>query len=270
MKIQDWSLRKSQKKKIVMTTCYDAWSARIIAETSVDSVLVGDSAAMVMHGHDSTLPIDTQSLAYHVSAVARGMQSAISNKTSKGKFIVGDLPFLSYRKGLKEAMDAVELVMKAGAHAVKLEGLQGHEDIVKHIVGSGVPVMGHLGLTPQSVHGLGGYKVQGRSDEVAKQLLADALKLQDLGAFSVVLECVPSVVGDKITQELAIPTIGIGAGPKCDGQVLVLQDLLGLSGNKFKFVRTFANGEGWMKEALENFSNATRSKDFPNINESFE
>jgi len=270
MKIQDWPLRKTQNKKITMTTCYDAYTARIIAESSVDSVLIGDSAAMVMHGHDSTLPIDTHTLAQHVSAVARGMQIAVNNKTSKGKFLVGDMPFLSYRKGLSAAMDCVEAIMKAGAHAVKLEGLRGHEDVVKNIVGSGVPVMGHLGLTPQSVHGLGGYKVQGRSEAIAQQLLEDARTLQELGAFSVVLECVPTALAEKITKELSIPTIGIGAGPHCDGQVLVLQDLLGLSGNNFKFVRKFANGEAWMKEALEAFSSATQSKEFPNIKESFE
>ncbi|MEZ4814235.1 MAG: 3-methyl-2-oxobutanoate hydroxymethyltransferase [Bdellovibrionota bacterium] len=270
MKIQDWSQRKTQNKKITMTTCYDAWSARIIAETTVDSILIGDSAAMVMHGFDSTLPIDSESIASHVAAVSRGVQMAVNNKTSKGKFLIGDMPFLSYRKGITEAMNSVEVLMKAGAHAVKLEGLRGHEDIVKNIVGSGVPVMGHLGLTPQSVHGLGGYKIQGRSEVIAKQLLEDALELQELGAFSVVLECVPTALAQKITQELSIPTIGIGAGPHCDGQVLVLQDLLGLSGNKFKFVRKFADGESWIKEALEAFSTATQSKDFPNMDESFE
>lgn len=270
MKIQDWSQRKTQNKKITMTTCYDAWSARILAETTIDSILIGDSAAMVMHGFDSTLPIDTPTLAQHVAAVARGMQSAIASKTSKGKFLVGDMPFLSYRKGMLAAMDAVEVIMKAGAHAVKLEGLKGHEEIVKNIVGSGVPVMGHLGLTPQSVHGLGGYKVQGRNEGIAQQLLEDALTLQELGAFSIVLECVPTQLAEKITKELSIPTIGIGAGPHCDGQVLVLQDLLGVSGNKFKFVRNFGNGEAWIKEALENFTLATQSKDFPNVNESFE
>lgn len=206
----------------------------------------------------------------HVSAVARGMNVAVQSQTGKSKFLVGDLPFLSYRKGLTPAMDAVEQLMKAGAHAVKLEGLRGHEEIVKNIIGSGVPVMGHLGLTPQSVHGLGGYKVQGRNDAIAQQLLEDALKLQDLGAFSLVLECVPSALAEKITNHLSIPTIGIGAGPQCDGQVLVLHDLLGFTGNKFKFLREFSNGQNWMKEALEKFSEATASKNFPNINESFE
>ncbi len=262
MKLQDWSQYKTQKQAITMTTCYDAWSARILANSSIDALLIGDSAAMVMHGHENTLPIDTDTMAMHINAVAKGSQ----NK----KFLIGDMPFLSFRKGLVPAMNCVESLMQAGAHAIKLEGLSGHEEIVKHIVGSGVPVMGHLGLTPQSVHGLGGFKVQGRNDEVAAQLLEDAKKLQDLGAFSLVLECIPFSLAQKITQALDIPTIGIGAGPHCDGQVLVLQDLLGLSGHNFKFVRPFAEGEKWMTDALEKFSSAVKSKDFPSMKESFE
>lgn len=262
MKLQDWSQFKSKKQPITMTTCYDAWSARILAQSSIDALLIGDSAAMVMHGNDSTLPIDTHTMALHVAAVANGAQ--------KKKFLIGDMPFLSFRKGLATAMDCVEALMKAGAHAVKLEGLRGHEEIVKHIVGSGVPVMGHLGLTPQSVHGLGGFRVQGRNDEVAQQLVEDANKLQDLGAFSIVLECIPFSLAQKITQSLDIPTIGIGAGPHCDGQVLVLQDLLGLSGHQFKFVRPFAEGEKWMSAALESFATAVKTKDFPAMKESFE
>jgi 3-methyl-2-oxobutanoate hydroxymethyltransferase len=261
LKIQDWNNYKTKKQKLVLTTCYDSWSARILGETPMDAILVGDSAAMVMHGESSTLPIDTHTMALHVAAVARA---------NKKTFIIGDMPFLSYRKGLTAAMDCVESLMKAGAHAVKLEGLRGHEDIVKNIVGSGVPVMGHLGLTPQSVHGLGGYKVQGREKEIANQLIEDAQKLQDLGAFSLVLECVPSVLAEQITNKLSIPTIGIGAGPHCDGQILVLHDLLGLSGHKFKFVRPFADGESLIKDALNKYAEAVKNKDFPSINESFE
>lgn len=260
MKIQDW--KKSPTQKYVLTTCYDAWSARILADSPIDAVLVGDSAAMVMHGENSTLPIEVSTMALHVAAVARGMKDK--------KFIIGDLPFLSYRKGLSAAMNAVEALMKAGANAVKLEGLRGHEEIVHHIVGSGVPVMGHLGLTPQSVHGLGGYKVQGRQSQVADALVEDTLKLQDLGCFSVVLECVPTALAEKITKATSLPIIGIGAGPHCDGQILVLQDLLGLSGQSFKFVRPFAQGETWMKDALTQYADAVKSKDFPSIRESFE
>lgn len=265
LKIQDWAAHKSKNgksQKLALTTCYDAWSARIVAESSVDAILVGDSAAMVMHGENSTLPINTHTMSQHVAAVAKGSQGK--------KFIIGDMPFLSNRKGIAVAMDCVENLMQAGAHAVKLEGLKGHEDVVKNIVGSGVPVMGHLGLTPQSVHGLGGYKVQGREKEIADGLLEDALKLQELGAFSVVLECVPYSLAQKITEDLSIPTIGIGAGPHCDGQILVLHDLLGLSGHRFKFVRPFLEGESLIKEALEKYSTAVKSKDFPAMNESFE
>jgi 3-methyl-2-oxobutanoate hydroxymethyltransferase len=262
MKIQDWSAAKLKNQKLALTTCYDAWSARILAESPIDAILVGDSAAMVMHGESSTLPIDVHTMSLHVAAVARGVNGK--------KFVIGDMPFLSNRKGVQVAMDCVQSLMKAGAHAVKLEGLRGHEDVVKNIVGSGVPVMGHLGLTPQSVHGLGGYKVQGRESEIATQLLEDAKALQDLGAFSVVLECVPYSLAQRITQSLSIPTIGIGAGPHCDGQILVLHDLLGLSGQSFKFVRPFANGEVVVKNALAEYSAAVKSKDFPSMNESFE
>ena len=258
MKIHDWTKGKS----LVVTTCYDAWSARILADSPVDAVLVGDSAAMVMHGHPTTLPIDNKTMEQHTAAVARGLNGK--------KFLIGDMPFLSFRKSFDTVMNSVEGLMKAGAQAVKLEGVRGHEKLVEHIVGSGVPVMGHLGLTPQSVHGLGGFKVQGREKSVAEKLIQDAKTLQELGCFSLVLECVPAALARQITSELSIPTIGIGAGPDCDGQVLVLHDLLGLSGQKFKFNRQFANGEVWMKEALDKFATAVRSKDFPNISESFE
>jgi len=217
---------------------------------------------MVMQGSESTLDVSVSEMARYVKNVAVGL--------NKKKFLIGDMPFLSYRKGLKPAMDCVEALMQAGANAVKLEGLKGHEEIVEHIVGSGVPVMGHLGLTPQSVHGLGGYKVQGRTEKVATQLLEDALKLQDLGTFALVLECVPSQLAEKITNTLSIPTIGIGAGSACDGQVLVLHDLLGLSGHSFKFVRPFFDGKAMLLNALDNYSEAVHQKSFPNASESFE
>ena len=258
MKIQDWKKNNS----IVMTTCYEAWSARILADSPVDAVLVGDSAAMVVHGHNSTLPIDVATMAQHVAAVSRGLNGK--------KFIVGDMPFMSFRKELTDVMTSVEELMKAGAHSIKLEGARGNEALVKHIVQSGVPVMGHLGLTPQSVHGLGGYRVQGRSKEVADQLIEDALILQEQGCFALVLECVPSQLAQQITEKLSIPTIGIGAGPHCDGQILVLHDLLGLSGQSYKFVRPFAQGEEWMKQALNAYASAVKSNDFPSIKESFE
>ena len=263
MKLHDWV----KGKNLALTTCYDAWSARIIAESTIDAVLVGDSAAMVMQGHDTTLNIDVDAMAYHTGAVARGL---FSTPTKEKKFLIGDMPFLSFRKDVTTAMNCVEKLMQAGAQAVKLEGLRGHEHIVKHIVGSGVPVMGHLGLTPQSVNGLGGWKVQGRDKAVADQLALDAQALQELGCFAVVLECVPSSLATRITQALEIPTIGIGAGPDCDGQVLVFHDLVGLSGSTYKFVRPFADGKTLITNALNSFVSSVQQKKFPALEESFE
>jgi 3-methyl-2-oxobutanoate hydroxymethyltransferase len=170
-----------------------------VARSQVDAILVGDSAAMVVHGHDTTLPATLSLMAMHTRAVARA---------AGGKFVIADLPFLSYRKGIPAAMTAVGLLVRNGAHAVKLEGVEGHGDVIRQIVGSGVPVMGHLGLTPQSVHRFGGFRVQGRSDAAAAALVEQAHQLEDLGCFAVVLECVPAVLGARLTAELTIPTIG--------------------------------------------------------------
>lgn len=246
---------------ITMLTCYDYSFARLLNETDVDALLVGDSLAMTVLGHSSTLPVSSETMALFVGAVARGATK---------KFIVGDLPFLSYRKGLREAMTAVEVIMKAGAHAVKLEGLEGQSEIIRHIVTSGVPVMGHLGLTPQSVHQLGGYRVQGREEKAKQQILLEAEKLQELGCFSVVLECVPSELANEITKSLTIPTIGIGAGAGTDGQILVLQDFLGLNVDfKPKFVRTFSNQAAQTSEAISAYVAAVRERTFPSVDESF-
>ena len=253
---------KNENRLLSLCTCYDSWSAQLIAESSIDAILVGDSVAMVMHGHDNTLAATTEMMAMHVSAVSRGVNSK--------KHVIGDLPFLSYRKGLSAAMESVEDIMRAGAHSVKLEGTWGHEDVIKNIIGSGVPVMGHIGLTPQSIHGLGGFKVQGRGQDQADDLVKQAQTLQELGCYSLVLECVPSAVAQKITALLDIPTIGIGAGVDCDGQILVLQDLLGFNkGFKPKFLRTFFNGAESIEVALENFCQEVKNKNFPNAEESY-
>lgn len=252
---------KAEGRPLSMVTCYDAWSAKIIDQTEIDLILVGDSVAMVVHGHDSTLPATPELMALHTAAVARGCRT---------KPIVADLPFLSYRSDLKTAMDAVGLVMRAGAHAVKLEGVWGHEAVIQNIVGSGVPVMGHLGLTPQSIHGLGGYKVQGRSQDAAQDLFDQALTLERLGAFAIVLECIPSELAARITKGVSIPTIGIGAGAQVDGQVLVLQDLLGLNGEfKPKFLRKFINGETAIHQALNEYHDCVRERRFPSPEESY-
>lgn len=252
--------KKKQREKITLITCYDFWSAKILNETSVDAILVGDSLAMVMYGHETTLPATVELMNAHVAAVVRG---------AKDKFVIADMPFLSFRKGLKSAMDAVEKFMVSGAHAVKLEGVWGHERVVGHIVESGVPVMGHIGLTPQSVHQLGGFKIQGKTDSAVENLVAQAKKLQDLGCFSIVVECVPQAVGKFIASELKIPVIGIGAGKDVDGQVLVLHDVLGLSQKKLKFARGYANGLGLVHEAVDSFCRDVKGHLFPGDGESF-
>lgn len=259
--ILDFHAKKVSQQKISMITCYDYTSARIAAASDVDCLLVGDSLAMTMHGHKTTLNASVNMMALHTAAVARG---------AGDKFIVGDLPFMSYRKGLTANMTYVEKIMKAGAHSVKLEGAEGNLQLVRHMVDSGVPVMGHLGLTPQSVNQLGGFKVQGRDEKAQKKIMEHALQLQDAGAFCVVLECVPSKLAQSITAALEIPTIGIGAGPNCDGQVLVMQDLLGLN-NEFKpkFVKTYFDGFDAVKKAFNQFHEDVTSGTFPSEKESY-
>ncbi len=250
-----------RKNKIAMVTCYDTWSARLLDETSIDILLVGDSLAMVMDGHSSTLPATVARIETAVQAVARGASK---------KIIVADMPFLSFRLGVTETLRAAGTLMQAGAHAVKIEGVSGHEDSIERTVQSGIPVMGHLGLTPQSFHQFGGMKVQGRDEAKAKEILADAKRLQELGAFGVVLECMPRDLARVVSEELEIPTIGIGAGPDCDGQVLVLHDLLGLNtGFRPKFLRTYLDGGALVRGAVEKFSDDVREGRYPNDEESY-
>lgn len=261
MTILDFYKMKKESKKISMVTSYDYWSAQLLNETKINCLLVGDSLAQVMHGYPSTVFADTDLMALHTKAVARG---------APNKFIVADMPFLSVRKGLTAAMESVDQLMKSGAQAVKIEGIAGHEDIVKNIVESGIPVMGHLGLTPQSVHQLGGYKVQGKDKETSDFIFQSALKLQELGCFALVLECVPTKLATDITQALNIPVIGIGAGPYTDGQVLVFHDLLGLtSGHKPKFLKTFSEGRELFKGSLDQFDMEVKDNIFPSTEESY-
>ncbi len=244
-----------------MVTSYDSWSAALAARSEVDCLLVGDSASMVMHGLRDTTQADAQMIALHTMAVRRGAPDA---------FIVSDMPFLSCRKGLHHAMDEVEVLMKAGGDAVKIEGLAGQEEIIGHIIQSGVPVMGHLGLTPQSVHLFGGYKVQGRTEDAGEAIRADARTLQEIGCFALVLECVPAKLAKQIADELTIPVIGIGAGADVDGQVLVMQDLLGMStGHIPKFVRKYLAGAELIVEALNSYAQGTKTRDFPSEKESY-
>jgi 3-methyl-2-oxobutanoate hydroxymethyltransferase len=261
MTILDFQTKKQKGEKISMITCYDYTFARILDESTVDVLLVGDSLAMVMHGHGTTLNASVEMMALHTAAVVRGAPK---------KFVVADLPFMSYRKGLSENMTAIEQIMKMGPQAVKLEGAAGNLDLIRHCVDSGVPVMGHLGLTPQSVHQLGGFRVQGRDEKAHALIREQALQLQSAGCFSLVLECVPSVLAHEISKELEIPTIGIGAGVACDGQVLVLQDMLGMnSGFSPKFLRKYFNGVEELRKAFNQYHTDVVAGSFPNEKESY-
>jgi 3-methyl-2-oxobutanoate hydroxymethyltransferase len=261
LSVLDFQARKLESQKISMVTCYDYTSAQVLNQTNVDTLLVGDSLAMVMHGFDSTVHATVDLMALHVAAVARG---------APDKFIIGDMPFLAARKGLKDAMDAVQQLMQAGAHAVKIEGEKGQVELMGHIVDSGVPVMGHLGLTPQSVHGLGGHKVQGKAEADARALVDSAKRLADAGCFAIVLECVPTPLAREITRTIDVPTIGIGAGPHTDGQVLVLQDMLGMNPHfKPKFLKHYANANSMMTDAVNRFDAEIRHGCFPTARESY-
>jgi 3-methyl-2-oxobutanoate hydroxymethyltransferase len=251
----DFYRKKQSGEKISMITCYDYTSARLLADTSIDCLLVGDSAAMTMHGHKDTLLATLPMMCFHTTAVGRG---------AGDKFIISDMPFLSYRKSLSKNVSAAEALIQAGAHAVKLEGAAGNAKLIRHLVESGVPVMGHLGLTIQLLRVLGGFKVQGKTQESAKRIKEDAFHLQEAGCFALVLECIPNPLAKDITQSLSIPTIGIGAGPDTDGQVLVFQDLLGLNTDfKPKFVKTFLNGHEQVKNGVEAYVQAVKSGEFP-------
>ena len=259
--VDGFSAAKAAGSKISMVTAYDAWSARILADTPVDCLLVGDSAIMVVHGEKDTLGATPEIMAMHTRAVVRG---------APGKFVVADMPFLAARKGEAHALDCAALLLRAGAHAVKIEGARGHTHIVRHLVESGIPVMGHLGLTPQWVRGLGGFKVQARDQEGSRQLLADAKALERAGVFAIVLECIPQALAREVTRALAVPTIGIGAGPGCDGQVLVLQDMLGLNPEfRPRFSRRFADGAALVREGAKAFAEAVKSGGFPSEGEGF-
>jgi 3-methyl-2-oxobutanoate hydroxymethyltransferase len=257
----DFLHAKAGRRKLSMVTCYDYTFARLLARTGIDGILVGDSVAMVVYGQPSTLSASVALMRQHTEAVARG---------AGGKLLVADMPFLSFRKGVAEGLDAAHELMNAGAQAVKLEGVDGHEDVIERLTQSGIPVMGHLGLQPQSVHAYGGFHVQGRGEEAAAAILRQAGALQDLGAFAVVLECIPAELAGRVTETLRIPTIGIGAGAGCDGQILVLHDLLGLNPDfKPRFVRPFADGAAGVVDAVGRFDEAVKAGAFPAAGEAY-
>lgn len=259
--IYSFKNKKIEKQKISMSTCYDYTSARILNNTDIDALLVGDSVSMVVHGYPSTVHATMEMMILHTAAVCKG---------APDKLIVADMPFLSYRKDLSDTLNNVQNLMKQGAHAIKLEGAEGNLDTIKHIVDSGVPVMGHLGLTPQSVHQLGGFKVQGKNEDQAEEIYQQSLQLQQAGCFSLVLECVPSSLSEKISKNLEIPTIGIGAGLHTDGQILVMQDLLGMQKDFHpKFLKTYFNGFDHIQQAFNQFHKEVTDRSFPSEKESY-
>ena len=253
--ILDFSRAKREQRPIVMVAAYDALMARIVAESEADAILVGDSVAMVAHGHPSTVHATVDMMCMHVAAVRRGAPQ---------KIVVADMPFLTARRGTTAATEAAGALLQAGANAVKIEGVTGHEDAIAHLVASGIPVMGHLGLTPQSVHQLGGYRMQGRAAGEAERVRREAQTLEELQAFALVLECVPAALAGTITEERSIPTIGIGAGGGTAGQVLVLSDLLGLDGRfQPKFARRYLAGHELVRDVVDQFARDVRVAKFP-------
>jgi len=260
--VTDFSLARKRGRLISMVTCYDFWTAKIVQQSNVDCILVGDSAAMVVHGFGNTIPATNEMMVTHLRAVSKG---------APDKLVIGDFPFLSNRKGITFSMETADRLMKAGAQAVKIEGFKGNEKVIQSLVEAGVPVMGHLGLTPQSVHALGGFQVQARKGKAADRLLAESKALEDLGCFGIVLEAIPVDVARRVTEVLEIPTIGIGAGPYTSGQVLVLQDLLGMNPDfKPKFTRFYLDGAKLIQEALDCYADDVTMGEFPSAEETYE
>lgn len=253
---------KKEGKKITMLTAYDYSTAKLLDEAGIDSLLVGDSLGMVMLGYESTLQVTLDDMIHHCKAVVRG---------TKKSMVVADMPFLSYHISIEESVrNAGRLIQEGGANAVKLEGGANIIDMVKAIIKAQIPVMGHLGLTPQSINVFGGYKVQGINQEQIKKMIEDAELLQQAGVFAIVLECVPEKVAALISERLQIPTIGIGAGAGCDGQVLVTQDMLGIYADlKPKFVKEYAQLGNAIKEACQQYVSEVVEQKFPTAEHSF-
>ena len=262
MKITDFKRKKERQEKISMLTCYDYPSARIIAETNLDCVLVGDSVAMVVHGHESTVMATMEMMILHTQAVARGL---------KHQLIISDLPFLCHRVSQANTVKNVRKLLQAGAAAIKIEG--GDKDTcetIAYLVSAGIPIIGHIGLTPQSILKLGSYKVQGKNDAQAADLLLQAKQLEAAGCSALVIECVPQSLAKTITDALAIPTIGIGAGVVTDGQVLVWHDMLGIQDDfKPKFLKQYAQSKDIMQLAIDAYDNQVKAALFPTMEHAF-
>jgi len=252
---------KQKREKIVMLTAYDYSTAKLVDEVGVPMILVGDSLGMVVLGYETTIPVTMDEMIHHTKAVVRGTEKAL---------VIGDMPFMTYQISTSDALrNASRFIQEGGAQGVKLEGGQVVAETVKKIVDSGIPVMGHLGLTPQSIHQLGGHRVQGKTPEAAERLLRDALTLEEAGVFSIVLELVPAQLSKLITEKVNIPTIGIGAGPDCDGQVQVISDLLGLFTDFVpKHAKQYAKLAGTIKTAIINYVTEVKSGTFPTLEQS--
>jgi 3-methyl-2-oxobutanoate hydroxymethyltransferase len=263
-KVTIHTLRKMKQagERISMLTAYDASFARLLDQAQIDVLLVGDSLGMVVQGHDTTLPVTMDQMVYHCAAVARGTERA---------HLVGDMPFGSYQAGADEAVkNAMRLVAEGGMEAVKLEGGAEYGEVIERIVRAGIPVMGHIGLTPQSVHKMGGYVVQGRGEDKAARLIADARALEEAGCYSLILEAIPADLGAEITRSVSIPTVGIGAGLECDGQVLVIYDLLGMNPEfSPKFVKKYANLAQVIGDAAARYREEVRGAAFPSPEHTF-
>ncbi len=255
-------MKKQNKEKITMLTAYDYSTAKLMDSCGIDAILVGDSLGMVMLGYENTIPVTMEDMIHHTKAVSRACETTL---------VVADLPFLSYQVCVEDAVkNAGRLMQEAGAQVVKLEGGREVCPQIKAITTASIPVMGHLGLTPQSVHVMGGYKVQGREKDAAIKLIEDALLVEEAGACALTLECVPEKLATLITKLLKIPTIGIGAGAGCDGQVLVYQDMLSIyAGKKAKFVKEFADVGGLMKDAFEAYMQETKEGTFPAVEHTY-
>ena len=253
---------KQKKEKIPMLTAYDYVTAKMVDESGVPLILVGDSLGMVMLGYESTIPVTMSEMIHHTKAVVRGAKQAL---------VIGDMPFMTYHTSISDALhNAASFIQEGGAQAVKLEGGEVVAEQVRRLVECGIPVMGHIGVTPQSMHQLGGFKARGKVVEEARKLLNDASILEEAGAFAIVLECTPAPLSKLITQKLTIPTIGIGAGPDCDGQVQVISDILGLY-TEFvpKHAKRYANLAGEIKTAVADYISEVKSLSFPTAEQSY-
>lgn len=260
--INDFKLRKNMRIPISMTTCYDYAFARILEDTDIDVILVGDSLGNVFAGYDTTIPVTVSQMIYHAAIVKRGASS---------KFVIIDMPFMSYHVSIEKTLrNAGRMIKETGVNAVKIEGGREFKDTVKALTVASIPVVGHLGLTPQSIHAFGGFSIQGREDKQKKRLVEDAVLLEEAGACALVLEKIPSSLSKEISEKLSIPTIGIGAGEFCDGQVLVINDILGIDkGFNPKFIKKYADLHRITKTAIASYDREVKNRSFPSNEHSY-